>query len=58
VVERGEHFGLPLKPCQSFRIAREHLQKNLNSHIAVQLSVFGAIRLILTKLTRSGSGSI
>jgi hypothetical protein len=54
MVERDENSGLPLKPCQPFRIAREHLRKNLDRHVEVELCVPCSIHLAYAALAEQG----
>lgn len=58
VIERGENFGLPLKPCQPFRIVREHLRKNLDRHVAIELGVRRTIHLAHPTLTEQGDNLV
>ena len=42
MVQRGEHFGFPLKPGQAVAISRDGLRQHLDGHGALQVRVRGA----------------
>ena len=45
MVQRGENFGLALKPCQTLRVLSQGSGQNLDRHLAIELRVSGAIYL-------------
>jgi len=45
MIQRGQDFRLTLEPRKTFRVGREHAGKQLQSNVAVKLTVVGAIHL-------------
>ena len=43
MVQGGEDFGFPLKPCEPIRIVREGLRQDLQRHIPVEPVVVGPV---------------
>ena len=45
MVQRGENFGLTLKPGETIRIVREGLRQHLERHVPVELRISRSIYL-------------
>jgi len=47
VVERGEDFRFPLKPCETFRLISKRFRQDFDRDVALEPRVVGAIDLAL-----------
>ncbi len=54
MVQRGQDFGLTLKPCQPLRVSRESFGEDLERHLTLELGIGGLVDLSHAALADEG----
>ena len=54
MIQRGEHLGFALEPCQAVGVVRERLRQDLDRDVTIQLGVACAVDLTHSTLADRG----